>query len=441
MDRPKLNNKYDTVIVDYTSDGRGVCRINSYPVFVPFCAKDDKLTITITKDKKSYFEGQIYEIGEKSAVRVNSVCEHFPLCGGCDLLHINYNEQLNLKKDVVKKSFRKIAKNDDVLINSIIGMDSPYNYRNKAIYNFQVINNKIVCGFFKKKSYDAIEIIDCKITHNKIQNIKNIIQDFCNEVSFLPQKLAIKYAFDTDELMVCLVIKENKFLHSDKLLEKLSGIDEIKSIIINFADKNSVNFGKKSTTIFGKDYINEKINDLYFKNYLTSFFQVNPTQTKKLYQKAIDLLELCKKDTLIDLYCGVGTISLLCADKVRNTIGIEIVDYAIKSAKENATSNGITNSEFVLSDAQNLLKYVKDTESQNLKIVVDPPRRGLEKSVIDSIVSLKPKAIAYISCDNGTLARDLKVFGEYGYKTNEATLVDMFCGTYHVESVCLITIN
>ncbi len=436
MIKPDISMEFDTEIIDYTSDGRGVCRVNSYPIFVPYTAVGDKLRVIVTKNKKSYFEGSILEIYEQSNKRETPSCEHFGKCGGCDILHIGYEHQLQFKKDTVKKALTKIAKNDSIIVNNVIKMADNTHYRNKAVFNFQEINGKIIAGFYQKKSKEIVEPTGCKIINKNIDTIRELVQNFCNDVSYLPLRLAVKHSFETNEIMVCLVIKDKKFPFAKEFIDLLKPIDDVKSIIINYADKNTVNFGKKSDTIYGKDYIIEKIGNLTFKNYLTSFFQVNPTQTIKLYNKAIDLLELNKSDTLIDLYCGVGTISLICADSVKDTLGIEVVDYAVKSAKENAIDNNINNSQFILADADKLLKYANNVD--NLKIVVDPPRKGLDKTVIESIATLKPTCIAYISCDEGTLARDLKIFEELGYVAKEVTPVDMFCGSFHIETVTLL---
>ncbi len=436
MSKPILNQEFEVLIDNYTSEGQGVARVNNYPVFIPFSAVGDKLKIKIKKDKKTYFEGEIVEMLNQSTDRVVPSCEYFGQCGGCDLLHLSYEKQLEVKENTVKNAMKKIAKNENLVVNKVVGMDKPCNYRNKAVFNVDNINGEILVGFYKKKSNEIINMKKCNIIHNKIDEIRLLVQEFCNENKFLPKKLAVKYSFSKDELMICLVISENKFILKDSFINKLKQITEIKSIIINFADKNTVNFGKKSKVIFGQDFITEEISGVSFKNFLKSFFQVNPSQTEKLYNKAIELAELKSEDVVIDLYCGVGTISLLCADKVKEVIGIEIVEDAIKSAKENAVNNNINNCKFVLSDAQDLLKYAKNTE--NLKIIVDPPRKGLDKKVIESIVRLKPKTVVYISCNESTLARDLKIFDEFGFCSNEVTPVDMFCGSHHVENVIKI---
>ncbi len=433
MSRPCVGEQFEVSIINYTSEGKGVCRVSSYPIFIPFSAVNDKLKIKITKDKKSYFEGEIVEILEKSEDRVEPICESFFECGGCDILHINYDKQIQFKKDTVSNAILKIAKNNELEVSNVIKMEEPLFYRNKAVFNVGKINNKIVVGFYKKKSNEVINTSCCKIIHSKINEVRELVESFCNELNYMPSKVCIKYSFNTDEIMVCLIVDEKKFIYKNELINKLTQIEQVKSIIINYLDKNSVNFGKKSETIFGDDFITETINNIKFKNYLKSFYQVNPIQTKKLYNKAFELLELTKNDTLVDLYCGVGTISLLCAKDVKNVIGVEIIEDAIKSAKDNAIANNVNNCEFILGDAQNILQYVKKYE--NIKVVVDPPRKGLDEKVIKSINSLDIKTVVYISCNEGTLARDLKIFSELGYKALEITPVDMFCGSHHVENV------
>ncbi len=435
MNRPSLNSEYEVIIDNYTAEGKGVCRILSYPVFVPYSAKGDKLVVKITRDKKTYFEGEIVTVLELSEVRVTPSCEYFGECGGCDILHLNYEEQLCLKKGTVQNSMRRIARETNLEVNDVIGMEEPINYRNKAVFNYDRKDGKIVSGYYKKRTNDTLDIKKCNIVHNVINEVKAEVDTFCNDVNFMPKKLAVKYSFDENELMVCLIIDKRRFIYKDLIIKQLEKFDSLKSIIINFEDKNSVLFGNKSDIIFGKEYITENIDGLKFKNYLKSFFQVNPVQTKKLYSKAISLLDIQKEDTIVDVYCGVGTISMLCADKAKEVIGIEIVEDAITSAKDNAKVNGFDNCKFIKGDASSLLEHIDPKKCENLKIIVDPPRKGLDKKVVHSILCMNPAVIVYISCDEGTLARDLKLFSELGYVTKEINPVDMFCNCAHIENV------
>lgn len=439
MDRPYKGQEIELDIVDYTAEGNGVGRVFSYPVFVPFSAKGDKVLIKITNDKKSYFLGEIIEVITPSIDRIEPICNLYTKCGGCDLLHINYESQTTMKQNIVKNAIKKIAKNDNLEVSDIIKMDNPLYYRNKASFNVGIVNKKICVGFFKKKSYDIIEMDSCKIIHPILNEVRIVVENFCNKYGFMPKRVVSKISFSTNEVMVCLVLSERSFKLKNFLLKELEQIKEIKSVIINYLDnKNQVGFGKKSEVIFGDDFISENIDGIVFKNYLKSFYQVNPVQTKKLYQKAIELLELQKDDTLIDVYCGVGTISLLCANKVNDVYGIEIVADAIKSANENAKINNIENAKFILGDAVNISKLI-EKEDKQYKIIVDPPRKGLDEKVIISIAKFNPKTVVYISCNEGTMARDLKVFEGLGYRALEVTAVDMFCGTSHVESVVLLS--
>ncbi len=435
MSKPLLTNEYDVEIESYTAEGKGVCRVLAYPVFVPFSAIGDKLKIKITKDKKSYFEGEITQVLSPSKNRQKPNCEYFEECGGCDILHINYNYQLLLKQTVVKNALNKITKNDTIIVDRPLGMDIPNNYRNKAIFSYSKEKEKIISGFYRKKTKQTIDIQQCNIVHPVINNVKKVVDDFCNNVNFLPKRLAIKYSFDLDELMVCLVIDKKKFNYKTLLIEKLNEFDNIKSIIINYEDKNTVVFGKKSDVIYGNDYITENINGIHFKNYLKSFYQVNPIQTKKLYKKAISLLNITNEDTILDVYCGVGTISLMCSSKAKKVIGVEIVEDAIISAKENAVTNNLNNCQFIQGDAKNLLHLTNLDKINNIKVIVDPPRKGLDKDVIHSILSLNPTSIVYISCNEGTMARDIKLFNENGFICHNILPVDMFCGSHHIENV------
>ncbi len=438
MSRPELNKQYEVLIDNYTAEGKGVCRILSYPVFVPYSAKGDKLIIKVTKDKKTYFEGEIVEILEPSSVRIEPHCEYFGQCGGCDILHLSYEEQLCLKKNTIQNGIKRITRDSEIKVNDVIGMENPINYRNKAIFNFDKVDGKIISGYYKKRTNDTLNIDKCNIVHSVINDVKGEVDKFCNEVNFIPTKLAVKYSFNENELMICLVTDKRRFVYKDLLIKYLEKFDSLKSIVINFEDKNTVIFGDKSEVIYGNEFITESIDGLKFKNYLKSFFQVNPEQTKKLYDKAITLLDIQKDDTILDIYCGVGTISLLCADKAKKVIGIEIVADAINSANDNARNNSFDNCKFILGDASKLLELTNMTSvnnEENLKIIVDPPRKGLDKNVIHSILCIKPSCVVYISCDEGTLARDLKLFNEAGYVSKEINPVDMFCGSSHIENV------
>ncbi len=435
MSRPSVNSEYEVIIDNYTAEGKGVCRILSYPVFVPYTAKGDKVVVKVIKDKKTYFEGEIVTVLEPSGVRVTPNCEYFGECGGCDIMHLNYEEQLCLKKNTVQNGIKRIARESNLVINDVIGMEEPFNYRNKAVFNYDRQDGKIVSGYYKKRTNDTLEINKCNIVHKVINEVKIEVDKFCNEVNFMPKKLAIKYSFNENELMVCLVVDKRRFVYKDLLIKQLEKFDSLKSVIINFEDKDSVLFGDKSDVIYGDEYITESIDGLKFKNYLKSFFQVNPVQTKKLYSKAISLLDIQKEDLIIDLYCGVGTISMLCADKAKEVIGIEIVEDAITSAKVNANVNGFENCKFIKGDASNLLDYIDKDNQNNVKVVVDPPRKGLDKKTIHSILCIQPGVIVYISCDEGTLARDLKLFSELGYVSDEINPVDMFCNCAHIENV------
>ncbi len=435
MERPSLGQKIEVEITGYTAEGKGVCRILSYPIFVPFSAKGDKLVIKIVKDRKSFFEAEIVEVLVSSKDRTKPDCVYFENCGGCDILHIDYENQKLLKRQTVDNAIIKIAKNNGIITNDVIGMDTPKNYRNKAIFNYEARNGKIISGFFRKKSNEVVEIDECNIVHSKINEIKTIVDEFCNEINFLPKRLLVKHSFSTDESMVCLVIDKKRFKYNQLFIEKLEKLENIKSIIINYANEKTVVLGEKSDVIFGREYINENIDNIVFKNYLHSFFQVNPEQTKKLYSKGVSLLDLTATDIVLDIYCGVGTLSLLCAKKAKKVIGIEIVEQAILSANDNAIYNKIENTTFIKGDAQDLLEFIEVDNLKNIKVIVDPPRKGLDKKVIHSILSIKPSCIVYISCNEGTMARDLRIFNENGYFSGEATPVDMFCGSHHIESV------
>lgn len=439
MNKPYVGEEIDATILDYTKEGSGVARVNSYPIFVPLTVVGDKVKIKVTKDKKSYFEAELVEVIESSPNRIEPSCKYFGICGGCDFLHIDYDSQIEAKRKTIQNAISKITK-DDIKVNEVIKSENPFYYRNKATFNFGLVDGKIKASFYKKKSYDVLDIDECKIVRRELNDVRFIIEQFCNEYMFMPKKLVTKVSDATEEIMVSLIVNEKNFSLKNELIEKLKTVPNVKSIIINYADnEKQVGFGKKSELIFGDDFITEEINGLKFKNYLKSFFQVNPNQTKKLYAKAIEFMDLKEDDSVIDIYSGVGTISLLLADKVLSVAGVEIVEDAVKSAKENAKNNNIKNATFILSDADNLSKIIKKENDKNYKIIVDPPRKGLTNKVISGVLDFNASSITYISCNEGTMARDLKVFKDNGYTLEKIVGVDMFSGSHHVECVCLIT--
>ena len=386
------------------------------------------------------------EIIEKSPFRVDRICsDDLKDCGGCQIQELDYNKQLELKTNEVKQVISRIGKLENVEIHETIGMQSPCRYRNKAQFPIQNINGSTAIGFYKKKSHDVIPTDMCVIQHDINDKIIKIIKTYIqaynvsiyNETTHtgVLRHLVTKVGFTTNEVMVVLVANGTNLPHLNELASVLKeNILGFKTLVLNVNKaKTNVILGKENKVIYGNGKINDYIGDLVFEISPLSFFQVNPVQTEVLYNKALEYAELKENDTVFDIYCGIGSISLFLAQKATKVYGIEIVEDAIKDAKINAKLNNLNNVEFYVGKAEEVVpKMYSEGKTANV-VVVDPPRKGCDEKVLDTIVSMKPDRVVYVSCNPSTLARDLAYLDERGYKCVEIQPVDMFPHTMHVE--------
>jgi len=447
-------NKNDLVeleIEGMTHNGYGVGKLNGFAIFVPNTAIGDKILAKILKVHKTYAYGKIDNIICPSKSRIENDCEVYLKCGGCVYRHISYEQELEIKRDLVKNAFSKIA---GLTLNvlPVIACQNINEYRNKAQFPVGISNdNQVMIGFYSQASHNIIDIEQCKIQDTAFSKIIKIIREWIkqNNISIYKEQtnkgllrhIYLRTGKKTGDIMVCLVINGDEINKKTRLIQALTeNIPQIKSIILNINKKPSnVILGQKCITIWGKNYIEDILQDLHFNISVLSFYQVNPEQTEKLYEKAMELCDFKSNETVLDLYCGIGTISLFLATKAKQVFGVEIVKEAVEDAKSNAKLNNIENVEFFEGDA---LKAANMLAEQGIKpdiIVIDPPRKGCESSLIDTIVQMKPKKIVYISCDPATLARDVKLLFEKGYSTNEVQPVDMFPRTAHCECVILMS--
>jgi len=442
---------YSIVIEDIGSNGEGVGRIKGITVFVDNGVPGDKLNIKIEVLKKNYAIGRIIEILKPSQDRKSPECPEAELCGGCQIQHIDYIAQLRLKTNMVKAATERIGKLENVLIHDTLGMDIPKQYRNKAQFPVAVMDGKAIVGFYKKGSHEIVNTESCHIQHGINDKITRIFREYMDRhrVSAydeatgkgLIRHIITKVGFNTGEIMVVVVTNGRELPHGDDLVNDfLTEIPGIKSIIqnINIRKGNKI-LGNECITLYGKDHIVDYIGKLKFSISPLSFFQVNPTQTDVLYEKALEYAALTGNETVYDIYCGIGTISLFLAQKAKKVYGVEVVDAAIEDAKENARINGINNAEFFVGEAEIV---VPKLYKQGLKadvVVVDPPRKGCDEKVLDTIVKMNPERVVYVSCNPATLARDLRYLDDKGYKTVEIQPVDMFPHTTHVEAIILMT--
>ena len=440
------NKEYVVDIVDIGQGGVGIGKYEGFTVFVEGGLIQDKVKVRINKSKKNYAVGDIVEIIEKSPFRVDRICsDDLKDCGGCQIQELDYNKQLELKTNEVKQVISRIGKLEYVEIHETIGMQSPCRYRNKAQFPIQNINGSTAIGFYKKKSHDVIPTDMCVIQHDINDKIIKIIKTYIqaynvsiyNETTHtgVLRHLVTKVGFTTNEVMVVLVANGTNLPHLNELASVLKeNILGFKTLVLNVNKaKTNVILGKENKVIYGNGKINDYIGDLVFEISPLSFFQVNPVQTEVLYNKALEYAELKENDTVFDIYCGIGSISLFLAQKATKVYGIEIVEDAIKDAKINAKLNNLNNVEFYVGKAEEVVpKMYSEGKTANV-VVVDPPRKGCDEKVLDTIVSMKPDRVVYVSCNPSTLARDLAYLDERGYKCLEIQPVDMFPHTMHVE--------
>ena len=448
----KKNEQYEIEIIDIGSNGEGIGKIDNFTVFVENAVVGDILDILILKVKKSFAYGKILDIKKKSIFRTEPVCPYAFRCGGCQLQHISYENQLQYKEKKVRDCLERIGGLEDVPVSPIIGMKEPYYYRNKAQFPVGERNGKNSIGFFAKRSHAIIDIETCYLQQQYNDKVIKTIRDFLTNYKVpiydeqthtgIVRHVLTRIAFVTKEIMVCIVICGKQLPYLNELVEELKKIKGIASIVINEnSERTNVILGNRTKTVWGKDTITDFIGNIKFEISLLSFFQVNPVQTKILYEKALEFAQLTNKETVIDIYCGIGTISLFLAQKAKWVYGIEIVPEAIQDAKKNAQINNIENTTFLVGEAEEIIPQLYEKEVQADVVVVDPPRKGCEEKVLETIIKMKPQRVVYVSCDPATLARDLKILTQNGFEVRAVQPVDQFPMTIHVETVVLLSLK
>ena len=439
-------------IVDCGTDGEGIGKADGFTVFVKDAVIGDTIMAKIMKAKKNYGYGRLMEILKPSPYRVEPVCLSARQCGGCQLQAVSYEEQKVFKEKKLRGHLERIGGFTEFPMEPLIGMDDPYHYRNKA--QFPVGRNKegrIVTGFYAGRTHAIIENRDCALGIPQNKDVLDRVIAHMEKYNIAPydeatgkglvRHIFVRYGFFTGELMVSLIINGQDLPHQRELVEKLCEIPGMTSISLNMNKKRSnVILGDKVKTIWGKEYITDKIGDISYEISPLSFFQVNPQQTWKLYSKALEYADLHGEETVWDLYCGIGTISLFLAQKAKFVRGVEIVPAAIEDAKRNAQINHIENVEFFVGKAEEVLprEYEKNGVYADV-IVVDPPRKGCDAMLLKTILKMQPKRVVYVSCDSATLARDLRFLCDNGYELKKVCGVDQFPQTVHVETVCLLS--
>jgi 23S rRNA (uracil1939-C5)-methyltransferase len=449
----KKNDFINVEFEDLTHDGAGVAKVDGYPIFVPGGLPGEKAKVKVTKANKGYGFGRLMEITEKSSFRVECPAEDEHKYGGCQLQHISYEGQLKYKENQVKQVLTRIGKLEDVVVHPILGMEQPWHYRNKAQVPVGEKDGKLIAGFFKPRSHEIVDTNESLLHLDEINEAINAVKEIAGELGIQPyneenhkgvlRHIMARYGRKTGELMVVVVTRTNEIPQRNKLVEEIiARLPKVVSIVHNVnSKKTNVIMGDKTEVLWGNEVIYDYIGEVKFAISARSFYQVNPEQTKVLYGKALEYAGLTGEESVIDAYCGIGTISLFLAQKAKKVFGVEIVPEAIEDAKRNAELNGITNAEFAVGEAETVIPaWYKEGNSADV-LVVDPPRKGCDEALLQTIIDMKPKKVVYVSCNPATLARDLRIFEDGGYKTVEVQPVDMFPQTTHVECVAKLTIK
>lgn len=444
----KKNEIYRARVTGFTSDGLGVCRVDGCAVFVPNAAPDEEYDLRIVHVGKNAAHGRIVNIITRSPERVNRACAYAKVCGGCDFWHLTYEAETEIKRQRVLDALNRLG-GQNLQTLEITAAKTYLSYRNKAQYPVSADGE---AGFFKKGTHEVVAIDRCLILPEASDRAKKIVVDWAEKYGVKPydeathtgllRHIFVRTAAATGEIMVCLVVNAEDIPKKKALIAALTALPGMASICLNINTRrgNAV-LGETTKTLWGSDAIEDVLCDLKFRISPRSFYQVNRDQAEVLYQKALDAADLHGTETVLDLYCGTGTITLCLAKKAKTVIGVEVIDAAIENAKQNAERNGIENARFFCADAgQAAAKFAAEGTKPDV-IVVDPPRKGLAPEVIEAIAEMSPDRLVYVSCDPATLARDVKLLCEHGYRLKSAEAVDLFPRCAHVESVVLMSRN
>lgn len=448
----KKDEIYEIQVVDMGHKGEAIGKVDGFTVFVDGAVKGDIVKGRITLSKKSYATAELVEIVTPSQDRVTPKCKLSGICGGCQIMHMDYNKQLEMKQDQIKQNLSRIGKIESPNLLPIIGMENPYNYRNKAQFPLEVDSKgNLQIGFYKKFSHDVIPFDTCHIQDPINDKILNIVKQYIrkNDITIYDEKtnsgnikrIVTKVGFKTGEVMVVVVTKSKILPKNDQLVSMLKKeIPGLKTVVQNINPKQTnVILGEKNFVLFGNGTITDKLHDLVFEISPNSFYQVNPVQTDVLYSKALEFADIDNTKTVVDVYCGIGTISLFLAQKAKKVIGVEVLEQSIEDAKRNAKINKLNNAEFLCGKAEEVLPKLYEDGVRADVVVVDPPRKGCEEIVLKTIAEMNVEKIIYVSCNPSTLARDIEILSHHGYKMEKGQGVDMFPHSMHVEAIILMT--
>lgn len=446
-----INDIYIANVIDMSMNGDGIVKVeNNYTFFVRGAVVGDEIEFIVTKMNKTYGFGKLLRIINYSKSRRENLCSKSDRCGGCTLLNLKYETQLEIKSNTVRSNMSRIGgfSDQDYTYEGIIGAECELFYRNKAQFPVGIAGDVPVCGFYLPKSHNIVMVDSCKIQSEKINFILKSVMKYIKseKISVYNEKShngVIRHIYirdGGDDAMICIVTNTSKKLKNLKrLVDELLNMGNI-SIIQNVnTEKTNVVLGKKNITLFGNSYIHMNVGKFRFRVSPNSFFQVNTNQMEKLYQKVLEYASVSKNDIVFDLYCGVGSISLFLAEKAKHVIGVEIIEDAIENAKENARINCVDNVSFYCGDCGKTVDFLLNNGKTADIVVVDPPRKGCDDKTIELLKKINPRKIVYVSCNSSTFARDASKLHDFGYKIDKICAVDMFPQTMHVETVCLMS--
>ncbi|RJE88704.1 23S rRNA (uracil(1939)-C(5))-methyltransferase RlmD [Paenibacillus sp. 1011MAR3C5] len=462
-DTPFQKNEEVTVdLVGLTHDGDGVGRANGFTLFVQGGLPGEQARVRVMKLKKQYGYARLQELVKASPDRINPPCDIYKECGGCQLQHFDYEAQLAWKRQHVVDNLTRIGKlsvagerdaQDGVIVHPTIGMDDPWRYRNKAAVPVGAAgeNGELVAGFYARGTHRIIDMDDCLIQHEHNDEVVRVVKKVARELRIQPydestgkgvlRHIMARTGVVTGEIMVVLVTNSKRLPRQPEWIEHLrASLPRLKSIVQNVNEEHTnAIFGDETRVLWGSEFIYDELDGIRFAISARSFYQINPAQTVALYRKAVEYAALSGKERVIDAYCGIGTISLFLARQAGHVYGVEIVPEAIEDAKRNAALNGIDNASFEAGPAEVVMPRWRKEGVEADVVVVDPPRKGCDPALLETILALQPKRVVYVSCNPSTLARDLRILEDGGYKTVEVTPVDMFPWTVHVESCVSLT--
>ncbi len=443
------NQLYEALVTDYTADGQGVAHVEGCAVFLPNAIAGEKYRIRIEKAAKTWAAGKIVEILEKSSHRVDRACPISASCGGCDFWHMDYEEEIRLKADRVRQALNRIG-GEDLQEMPILSAPTCCGYRNKAQYPVASKKGRVYAGFYRAGTHSVVENERCRILPEESDRVRKIVIDYVNHYRItayeeethkgLLRHIYVRRGAVSGQVLVCLVINGSKLPHTEDIINRLQAVPGFTSLVLSVNTKrgNTV-LGDEEIVLYGPGYIEDTLCGLNFRLSARSFYQINHHQAQRLYDAAIAQAEITKNDLVLDLYCGVGTITLAMAKAAGRVIGVEVVEQAVADARENAHRNGIENAEFFCGDAG---KAALELEAKGIRpdvVVVDPPRKGLNADTMEALHRMSPRRIVYVSCDPATLARDVALLKERGYQLKNAQAADLFPRCAHVESIVCLT--